>query len=412
MLELEVSPGQCLGTSRWEFILGMHFSQAVAILQQQASSIRGIQVIYNQASPLVSDLVLYLSQDGIKLVFDPMSQRLKLIHIVNMKLVRLTYCNRIFNAPDTLPTRLRIDEAFGATHPEDFCEQEQQYILTFPGLAFHFPSEARAGLTGGQQLLVASLQIYYGKRVESARVPSLPPSPGQLSLDTLTVIRDHSTTRGVKLTIILDAGGRGTSETQLLTRSVMFGDSCQTVLSTIGAPNRVFYKSEDKMKIHNTKRQKGIRHSDYFFNYFTLGLDVLFDAKCHRVKKFVLHTNFPGHHNFNMYQRCNFELPLTLKCLPPSTKEAAQLIDLPEVVTVGPESKWSNIGRRLCTRGPPVVLRKTCSSGGGGGAGGNIAPTSSVQLTYCYNHQDIIVEVMANDHIAAVTLFMSPAEAS
>ena len=29
--------------------------------------------------------------------------------------------------------------------------------------------------------------------------------------------------------------------------------------------------------------------------------DVLFDAATHKVKKFVLHTNLPGHYNFNMY---------------------------------------------------------------------------------------------------------------
>lgn len=29
--------------------------------------------------------------------------------------------------------------------------------------------------------------------------------------------------------------------------------------------------------------------------------DILFDAKTQKVKKFVLHTNFPGHYNFNMW---------------------------------------------------------------------------------------------------------------
>ncbi len=28
--------------------------------------------------------------------------------------------------------------------------------------------------------------------------------------------------------------------------------------------------------------------------------DILFDCVTHRVKKFVMHTNFPGHYNFNM----------------------------------------------------------------------------------------------------------------
>lgn len=29
--------------------------------------------------------------------------------------------------------------------------------------------------------------------------------------------------------------------------------------------------------------------------------DILFDANTHKVKKFVLHTNYPGHYNFNMW---------------------------------------------------------------------------------------------------------------
>ena len=29
--------------------------------------------------------------------------------------------------------------------------------------------------------------------------------------------------------------------------------------------------------------------------------DILFDAYSHQVKKFILHTNFPGHYNFNMW---------------------------------------------------------------------------------------------------------------
>jgi len=38
---------------------------------------------------------------------------------------------------------------------------------------------------------------------------------------------------------------------------------------------------------------------DYFYNYFPHGIDILFDGQIHRIKKFVLHTNFPGHSDFN-----------------------------------------------------------------------------------------------------------------
>lgn len=139
---------------------------------------------------------------------------------------------------------------------------------------------------------------------------------------------------------------------------VLFGDTCEDVLSALGAPSRVFYKAEDKMRIHSPhahKRDK-IRRSDFFYNYFTLGLvsimflcflslvyfsiftfamclqDVLFNAKTQCVKKFVLHTNYPGHYNFNMYHRCEFSLTL-----PPenNSTESGKLIDVsPSPVTV------------------------------------------------------------------------------
>ena len=53
----------------------------------------------------------------------------------------------------------------------------------------------------------------------------------------------------------------------------MFGDSIQDVLTAVGAPARIFYKDEDKMKIHspNAHRKAAALKSDYFYNYFTLG---------------------------------------------------------------------------------------------------------------------------------------------
>ena len=56
-------------------------------------------------------------------------------------------------------------------------------------------------------------------------------------------------------------------------KDVLFGDSVQDVVSAVGAPARVFYKSEDKMKIHSPKahRKTAAQKSDYFYNYFTLG---------------------------------------------------------------------------------------------------------------------------------------------
>jgi len=44
----------------------------------------------------------------------------------------------------------------------------------------------------------------------------------------------------------------------------------------------------------------------YYWNYFDLGLDVLFDGENHDVQAIVLHTNCPGHAYFGLYRRANF----------------------------------------------------------------------------------------------------------
>ena len=69
-------------------------------------------------------------------------------------------------------------------------------------------------------------------------------------------------------------GGSGPSSLgPAVVKDVLFGHSVQDVISAIGAPARVFYKSEDKMKIHspNAHRKAAAQKSDYFYNYFTLG---------------------------------------------------------------------------------------------------------------------------------------------
>ena len=48
---------------------------------------------------------------------------------------------------------------------------------------------------------------------------------------------------------------------------VHFGNSCQDVLSTLGSPHKVFYKSEDKMKILSPSSHKQVpsKCNDCFF---------------------------------------------------------------------------------------------------------------------------------------------------
>merc|ERR1711884_944312 len=184
-----------------------------------------------------------------------------------------------------------------------------------------------------------------------------------------------------------------TSSLESIKKTIKFGDSVQDVMSAVGAPNRIFYKSEDKMKIHspNAHRKASQLKSDYFYNYFTFGMDLLFDAKHNKVKKFILHTNFPGHYNFNMYHRCEFSL--TLKKAEGSNVKAA-----PSSVHISPYSKWEGVANLFNPAERPVVLNRASSTN----------TTNPFGSTFCYGYQDIIFEVMPNGHIASLTLYLPP----
>ena len=69
----------------------MHFSHAVASIQSLVGSIKGVQILYSDCDPLGVDLVINLSNDGIKLIFDPVHQRLKIIEVNEMSMLRLKY---------------------------------------------------------------------------------------------------------------------------------------------------------------------------------------------------------------------------------------------------------------------------------------------------------------------------------
>lgn len=404
MLDLEVVPERSLGCDNWEFILGMHFSQAVAIIQSQVGIIKGVQVLYSDSNPLSVDIVINLPQDGIRLIFDPVVQRLKAIEVFNMKLVKLKYCAMTFNSPEVLPSIEQIEHSFGATHPGVYDAAKQLFALHFRGLSFYFPVDSKLqpgyahGLgslvfPSGASPVVSKMALYSGSSMAESHPPALPLScyHQQLYLESASVLRNSSGTRGLRLQLFTEGSVRVLEpRRQCFTREILFGDSCQDVATSLGAPNRIFFKSEDKMKIHSPSAHRRVqsKRSDIFFNYFTLGIDVLFDARTQRCKKIILHTNYPGHYNFNMYHRCEFQFQLA-----PDKVSEKEPLNAPVVITA--YSKWDSISSRLAPAERPVVLHRASST--------NTAnPFGS---TFCFGYQDIIFEIMPNNHIASVTLY-------
>lgn len=416
MLDLEVQPERSLGNEQWEFLLGMPFYQAIYILRKQDTIIRGVQVWYGDQNPLFTDLVINLTQDGVRLIFDSNSQQLKIIEVYNLSKVKLRYCGSVFNSLTVFPTLDQIDNSFGATHPGVYHSEKQLFVLNFRGLSFEFPVDSKCEprythgigaiqFRAGTSPVVAKMYIYAGNSLDDTRPPSLPLScfHGNAYLEKLEVILEHNVTKALKFFLVSE--GNGPSKVSdvkkvAIERTVSFSNTCQDVTSALGCPSKVYYKDEDKMKIHSpVALQKAKSHrSDYFFNYFTLGMDILFDAYTHRVKKFILHSNFPGHYNFNMYYRCKFYIPIDVlvpsKSKPEDHKEADLTI---RRVDLRYNTKWHAVQEFLISSDrKPVVLNRASTTN----------TTNPFGSTFCFGFRNMIFEVMPNDHIASVTICM------
>jgi len=216
-------------------------------------------------------------------------------------------------------------------------------------------------------------------------------------------------------------------------------------MSVLGNPEGIFLKERDHMAIYRAP-SGGLGDmgdtlqscTDYFYNYFAAGLDILFDGRSHRAKKFVLHTNFPGHADFNVYHKCQFRLEVpTLRELS-RTPEVSQpqetvgdLLGYPEFapakkvikkkksfnekVIISPDMQWEDVKRELGVYASLVPFfcfflfntfftsysRNTISPLVLGQAS-NLNPFGS---TLAYGHGNCVFEVMKNGHLASVTLF-------
>eukprot|EP00118_Oscarella_pearsei_P012071 m.85760 g.85760 ORF g.85760 m.85760 type:complete len:207 (+) comp36465_c0_seq8:55-675(+) len=140
MLDLLVAPERSLGNEQWEIILGMTVCQAIQTLKGQSQSIKGIEIQYCREDPLSLDIVIDLIGNGVKFVFDCISQRLKLIVVYDLNQIKLRYGGTHFNVPDNIPpTYRKIEESFGPTFLGEHDQEYRKLILSFRGISFLFP---------------------------------------------------------------------------------------------------------------------------------------------------------------------------------------------------------------------------------------------------------------------------------
>jgi len=386
---LELVPGKGLG----EFLLGMPISDAISVIQQNIDFISMVELKFSEQEPLAMDIVLDLVEDGFLLRFEPTSQRLKMIEIYDVPKVTLSYCGSVFSAADVPPTFVLIYSRFGPSYPGDYNSTKNVYRLHYPNLSFTFPiptkfqsfysngTELPVEFPDGTTPITTRIYIYSGSSVQSPLLPL-----------------QHSSSLYFEPVIVdLQPGSlffskRGTTLT--------FNSSTQDLISELGPPTRVYYKEEDKMRIHsNASNTTG--YPDYFYNYFSVGIDFLIDAHTHKVKKFILHTNFPTHYEFNQYVKCNFRIQLPgdatgeeyiLKNKENKQGERDANDNTKKNILVEPDMKWEVVQTLFGKSGKPVVNNRGSSANPFG-------------ATFFYGYHGIIFEVMRNNHISSVCIF-------
>ncbi|VUZ52433.1 unnamed protein product [Hymenolepis diminuta] len=418
MIEAEIVPELALRSITWELFLGMPIHQVIEIFKRLEGTISSVDLWYSEKSPFDYDILLHLPNDGLKLHFEPMWQRLKLIEITDLTKISLTYLSHQVNASNKPPNLSNIINVFGSTKQLLTDEESGLYRLCYRGLTFLVAPSSPVDVMGAaglsststvgtlvdtglsstsvdeEALVVRRVFIFPGPSKEEYKLPpELPAScyHGNVFLERLNVV--HANDRTVKLCFDLvcqDLSSNSLTDPKVhrFSSALTFGDTAQDVLSALGSPSRVFYKTEDKMSIHlpQTYRQSRQSRCDYFYNYFTLGLDVLFDSRTHRAISFIMHTNQPGEYTFNTYFRCMFEIPLTIEAADGEAK----------VVTITPFVKVQSLLNGVLNESV-VIHRETPSRKNPFGS------------TNAYNYRDLIFEVLPqNGSLASVTIYSLP----
>eukprot|EP00842_Homolaphlyctis_polyrhiza_P006757 jgi/Hompol1/7082/HPOL_002435-RA len=165
------------------------------------------------------------------------------------------------------------------------------YTLSYPGISFEFPippsfsplknaSDLPIQFPDGTTPVLRKMHIFSGKLLSDA---------------TLYKIQNMELYHDRVLVKVPRHGIKFCNHNCDLS----IGATCQDVLFALGRPEGTMIKPlRDKMGIYQSDETQLI--SQYIWNYFSMGIDIIFDGINHRVVKFVLHNNILDHPDANL----------------------------------------------------------------------------------------------------------------
>eukprot|EP01094_Clydonella_sp_ATCC50884_P017190 TRINITY_DN2944_c0_g1_i1.p1 TRINITY_DN2944_c0_g1~~TRINITY_DN2944_c0_g1_i1.p1 ORF type:complete len:222 (-),score=35.24 TRINITY_DN2944_c0_g1_i1:39-704(-) len=201
MLYCNVHPGKSVG----EFTIGDPLSRGLRFAKDNVKDIPSIELKYNEKEPLDLDITLDLSKNGIRLHYEPCTQKLRVVEVYNLRAMRLSYDEQLFSAPDMAATFEVIYNRFGPTHPGKYDTRSQCYELHYPGITFTFPIPTKYvnKYSSGRDMplkfpddstpQVSRMLVYFGVK---GRATLPPPVPTDFYFEPVSaVVRAHFSCR-------------------------------------------------------------------------------------------------------------------------------------------------------------------------------------------------------------------------
>lgn len=85
-----IYPGKGLGS----LSLGLSLHSVIAILKASPTTFPSISITYSKKNPVRSPVTIVLKYNGLRLRFDGITQKLRLIEVIEWAKMKLTYKNR------------------------------------------------------------------------------------------------------------------------------------------------------------------------------------------------------------------------------------------------------------------------------------------------------------------------------
>jgi hypothetical protein len=233
----------------------------------------------------MNDIIIDIKEFEIKLYFDYYKQILKEIQIYGFNNnVKYVYDDNVIDSTNI--TMLNLYQLFGPTQVGEIVYDD--YILNYnKGMKLLFKLDQK-------EILYIKKRLVHDGNFLPVEIGDDQKSPYCTEIKIFEGKDKEFTNQNITLV-------------DLTTKSISInnGSKCLTIKKS---------KVQDILAMLSEPDSEHVKkNGDYFYNYFKLGFDILFDAKEHYVKKIVLHSNAIGHIDFSEYHKCNWvmKIPMT-----------------------------------------------------------------------------------------------------